>query len=120
MAANDVMVGPDWQDMDVLRSPKIQDFAKKVSYQGHPEFGTKQTVLVEVTAGGKTFKAERSYSKERGPWGDLRMTEQEILDKFRHNASRLLTADKIDRAVSTAMELEKVGNVSELMEQVTL
>jgi 2-methylcitrate dehydratase PrpD len=120
-AAYDLMIGADWQDMDMLQSPKIQEFARKVNYQGHPEFPTRQTVRVEVTAKGQTSAEEAAYSKERGPWGDnLRMTDADIIEKFRHNASRILTREKIDRAVNAFMELEKVGNISEVMAQVTL
>ena len=115
------MIGVDWQDMDMLQSPKIQEFAKKVNYQGHPEFPTKQTVRVEVSAKGQTFADEGTYSKERGPWGDkLRMTEADIIAKFRHNASRILTSEKIDGAVNAFMELEKLDSISGLLEQVTL
>lgn len=119
-AAHDVMVGVDWQDMDMLQTPKIQEFAKKVSYQGHPEFGKRQVVMVEVTAKGNTFKEELAFSKDRGPWGDIQTIDKDLIEKFRHNASRILTKDKIEGAIKTLLELEKVENVSEFMDQVTL
>jgi 2-methylcitrate dehydratase PrpD len=120
VAAHDVAAGAEWQDMDMLQTPKIQELAKKVNYQAHPEFGQRQIVRVEVTAGGKMFEEEKTYSQDNGPWGDLRLTEKDIIDKFRHNASRILTRDKTDRAVNIIMELDKVESVPEIMDEVTL
>jgi len=38
------------------------------------------------------------------------------ITKFRHNAERVLTRDKIEKAVEAFTNLEKVGNVNEAME----
>jgi hypothetical protein len=74
--------------------------------------------MVEVVARGKTFKEERMY--HRGfPTPDFRATDEELVEKFRHNASRILPRNKTDRAVKALLELETMGNVSELMEQVS-
>lgn len=109
-----------------MREPKILEFAKKVSVQVHPEFGkhllkdpSSHLGKVEVVARGKTFTEERVYS--RGTHGtDLELTDEELVEKFRHNASRILTQDNIEGAVKAILGLETVENISELMDLVTL
>ena len=42
------------------------------------------------------------------------------MEKFRGNASRILTEDKINEAIKSLLELEMVENIPELLKQVTL
>jgi 2-methylcitrate dehydratase PrpD len=121
LAAHRVRIGAEWQDWDTVTDPKILEFAKKVSYQGHPEFGEKQSAVVEVVAKGKTFREEKEYALTRGSAGtEFQLTYEELEAKYRHNASRILTEDKIEGSVRSLLELETLENVSALMEQVTL
>ena len=68
---------------------------------------------------GKTFTEERLYGKGT-PGTDLEFTDEELEEKFRHNASRILTQNKIEGAVKSIWEVETVENISELVDQVTL
>jgi 2-methylcitrate dehydratase PrpD len=113
MAAYGVPTGVDWQDWDKLTDPKITKFAQKVTFQGDPEFWKTQLTKVEVVAGGKIFKEE--LSGFTAPLG-----EKELVEKFRHNAARALTVDKIDKAVNTFTTLEKTDKVSQLISEITL
>ena len=113
MTAYGYPTGVDWQDWDKMTDPKIVNFAKKVTVKGNPEFGETQISRVEVVARGQTFTQELAgYT--------ARLTEQELVEKFRHNATRNLTQDKIDKAIETLLALEKTDKVSQLMEAVTL
>jgi hypothetical protein len=47
------------------------------------------------------------------------MTQDELADKFRQNAARVLTQRKIDKAVKLFINLENVKNVQEVMKEVT-
>lgn len=114
MAANGVPKGADWQDLEIVRSPWIQEFARKVNYQAHPEFGKKMISAVEVRARGKTFKEEKKFTDVH------ELTVEELIAKFKHNASKILTRDKIEKAVTAFFELEKIRNTSELMALVTM
>jgi 2-methylcitrate dehydratase PrpD len=126
VAAYRVRIGAEWQDLDLVRRPEILEFAKKVSFQEHPGFMKKLREApgshlgkVEVVARGNKYTEERVYS--RGTYGtDLQMSEEELVEKFRHNASGILTQGKINGAVKALLELEKVENIVDLMKQVTL
>jgi len=72
----------------------------------------------EVTAGGKTFTVERKY--RRGTAGtEACLTDDEITEKFRHNAERVLTKKQIENAVSALTDIENLDNISQLMDYVT-
>ena len=114
MAAHGIPKGADWQDMEMARSPGIDEFSKKVAYTVNPEFGQKQVSLVEVVARGRTFKGEAPFSALH------ELTGEELVEKYRHNASKILTQDKIEGSVKALLELENVKNISELISQVTL
>jgi 2-methylcitrate dehydratase PrpD len=113
MAANGIPKGADWQNLEIARSPRIQDFARKVSYQAHPEFGTKMSSMVEVSARGTILREEKRFIDVHD------LTDVELIEKFKHNAFRILTAQKIENAIHCILELENVKDISELMSQVT-
>ena len=126
LAAHRIKVGVEWQDWDTVKKPEIFEFAQKVSLQVHPKFGkelqrdpSSHLCKVEVVTKGKTFIEEKIYSRGT-PGTDLGLTDEELVAKFKHNASRILTQAKIKEAIESLLELEAVGNISELMEQVTI
>jgi len=121
LAAHRLRIGAEWQDWDTVTDPKILEFAKKVNCRGKPEFGEKQSAVVEVVAKGKTFREEKEYALARGSAGtEFQLTYEELEAKYRHNASRILTKDKIEGSVRSLLELETLSNVSALTKQVTL
>jgi len=124
VAAHRVTIGVEWQDLDTMRNPKILKFMKKVSYQAHPEYGIQRRKheltsigMVEVVAKGKTFREQSLYPRG-APVTGMEFTDKELEEKFRHNASRILTHNKIEGAVKALLELEIVGKISELMKLV--
>ena len=109
-----------------MDKPEIHEFVKKVSFGEHPDFNREKRKnprshigKVEVVARGQTFIEERYFSKGT-PGTEFAMTEDELIEKFRHNASRILTKDKTNGAVKAILGLEKVKHISELMEQICL
>lgn len=122
-----VRIGPDWQDAQTINNPEIAEFMKKVSFLPHPEF-TKvfsenprtDLSLVEVVAKGQTFKQETMFAKGTHSPREFRMTDEELVEKFKSNVSRVLPESKIDRAVESLLGLEKVENVAEIMRLVTI
>ena len=120
MVAYGIRTGVDWYDWGTITDPKIVAFAEKVSLQVNPPIEDKPSgTRVEVVAGGKTFREEQARAR-RGFGAESQMTDAELVDKYRHNASRILTQDKIDKSVASLMGLEKVENVRSLMAQVTM
>jgi 2-methylcitrate dehydratase PrpD len=125
VAAHRVAIGPEWHDKATVRDPQILKFMEKVTIQKHPDY---QKVLAEdplsalakceVAARGKVFTVERNH--RRGTAGtEAAATDDDIIRKFRHNAERILSQDKIGRAVDMFMNLEKIDNISKLINEVT-
>jgi len=125
-AAHRIKVGADWQDWDTIRNPEIREFMKKVTMLVDPKaMEAKQKdprswfSRVEVVARGKTYVEEAMYTRWTN-FTDLRATDEELVDKFRGNAARLLTQNKIEEAVKCVLELERVEDITRLVNLITL
>ena len=126
VAAHRIKIGPDWQDWSTIRNPKIREFMKKVSMHVDPasiEAKRKDPrswlARVEVTAKGKAYVEKRMYAKGTS-FTDLKATDQDLVEKFKDNASTLLTKNKIDKAVQCLLELEKLDDITALVNHITL
>lgn len=125
VAAHRVAIGPEWHDKSTVKNPDILKFMDKVAVYPHP--GYRQDLAkdplsalakCEVTARGKIFTVERNH--RRGTIGtEAAPTVDDLIYKFKHNAERILTQEKINRAVKMFLELEKVNSISQLMREVT-
>jgi 2-methylcitrate dehydratase PrpD len=114
-----IRVGVEWQDMDTLRSPEIQGFARKVEVIVHPETAVKpQLTTLEITAKGKVFKGEKTLPKGVAEGGEA-MSDRDLETKYRHNAQRVLTLDQIENSTNSLLNLEKVDKVSRLMAELS-
>jgi len=121
IAANRLPVGMEWQDLDRVKTPEILDFARKVSFHFYPEENKNLKInTVEVLARGKVYKGEVKTGVRGSPIKGLQMTDEELAEKFRHNASRILTRDKVEGAIKTIFELEKTRNIQGLIPLITL
>jgi len=130
VAAHRVTRGVEWVDPDTMNNPKILKFIDKVTSQADPDYMKKYTEVmekdplsalakVEVAARGQTFTVERNH--RQGTTGtEASWTDKEVVEKFRHNAARILTKGKIEKAVEALVNLEKIDNISQLMRYVTL
>ncbi len=130
VAAHRIKRGVEWLDPDTRQNPQILEFMDKVISQTDPDYMAKYMSVMEkdplsalakvqVIARGQTFTVEREHRK--GTTGtEAAATEDELIEKFRHNAVRILTKDKINRAVEALVNLENIGNISQLMRQVTI
>jgi len=120
-----------WHDPEVKHDPKILDFIKRTSPAvDEKDFGlanpedprysqmTKEPTYTLVVAKGKTFKEMTPYQKGRWTPDEFRATDQELVNKFIDNASRILHPDRAKEAAQTILELEKVKNVAHLIEMV--
>jgi 2-methylcitrate dehydratase PrpD len=129
----------DWYRPAVMKNPAIAEFRKKVAIQLDPKVMMEQIgerisqfprvikqvpTTVEVVARGTTFSASVEYAKGDPPsWEpDLQMTEEELKEKFRLNASSILGVSlgwnkKVEGIIDTILNLEKLGSIRELAEQ---
>jgi 2-methylcitrate dehydratase PrpD len=130
VAAYRIRRGVEWLDPDTRQNPQILQFMDKIVSQADPDYMAKYMNVMEkdplsalakvqVVARGQTFTVEREHRK--GTTGtEAAATEEELIEKFRHNAVRVLTEDKINRAVEALVNLENIGDISQLMRQVTI
>ena len=122
----------DWQNLNTIRNPKIREFMQRISNHPHPDFGkimlkTPQARIakVEVAAKGKTFVDEGVFVRGQSYRGrtypeEARQSDEWLINKFKRNTAKVLPSFKMDKAPQVILELEKMGNVSELMELVTV
>jgi len=125
-AAHRIKIGGDWQDWDTIRNPRIREFMKKVTMLVDPKaMEAKRNdprswfSRVEVVAKGKNYVEETTYARWTN-FTDVKATDEELVDKFRSNAGRILTQNKIEDAVNCILELERVEDIAELMNLTTL
>jgi 2-methylcitrate dehydratase PrpD len=121
-AANRVSFA-EWQDPEKIRNSNILKFMDKVSIEAHPKFFEVQAkepgsvmTTVEVTTKARVFKEEGKFSKGV----PATMTDDDLVEKFRVNVSKVLPPQKVDKAVAYLMDLENVKTISEIVKQVTL
>jgi 2-methylcitrate dehydratase PrpD len=127
VAAHRVRIGAEWQDSNTIKDARILEFMKKVSFAPHPDYGkavletaTSNLAMVEVIARGRTFREEKAYFEGAAFPETARLKDEELIEKFEHNAATILTQDKIAKAVSSIWELEEIADVSELLKLVSL
>ena len=112
----------EWQDPDTLSDSSIINFMDKVSQGAHPDFVKVQgdeplsnMTTVELNAKGKIFKAEGKYPKGLPKPDFARMTDEDLLRKFKVNATKVLPREKVDAVVAYLMNLERGQNISDLV-----
>ncbi len=123
LAAHRVVPGKDWQDPELIHSPSVLDLMKRVRHDPHPDFvdairshPSSRPTRVEIRARGQVFVGEKLFPKGvASPDPDSYMTNEELIEKFRHNASEVLTVEAIDDAIDTIMNLEKCEDMSRAM-----
>ncbi len=123
VAAHQIARGPEWHDKATVRDPRIQRFMPKVAVQEHPDYEKSLArdplsalSKCQGSAGGREYVVEREH--RRGTVGtELAFSDDEIASKFRHNAERVLTQEKITRAEGMLRHLEDVKHISDLFQE---
>jgi 2-methylcitrate dehydratase PrpD len=125
VAAHRVRIGVEWQDLDMIRNPKILEYGKKITCLPIPNFGKpgadgkpQVSSRVEVTARGQTF-TQSSGMPRGGAHGTL-LKDEDLVAKFRHNAERILTQDKIEAALHGLLNLETCTSINNIMPHLSM
>jgi len=113
-----------WHDPEVRHDPRLIDFMQRVTMVlDEKEFGLAKLedpranlMRLEVVAKGKTFKEKIPHPRGRWTPEEFRFTDQDLINKFTDNASRIIPSNRVNEAAKTTLELEKLGNISHLME----
>jgi 2-methylcitrate dehydratase PrpD len=124
LAAHRIPPGKDWQDPDVVFDPSVLDVMGKVVWKSHPDWAAAvsadpvaRPTRVEIVARGETFVGERAYPKgSRSPDPSTYTTNDEIIAKFFHNASGVITTEDAEWVAERVMNLEQLDDVSVLMD----
>ena len=75
---------------------------------------------ITVVAGGKAFDAYTDYAIG-DPWvAETRMSDDQLREKFRSFCHNIIRSTKTEEAIESIYELEKLGNIAELAELLTL
>jgi 2-methylcitrate dehydratase PrpD len=125
VAAHRIPVGIDWIEPQTMKNPDILKFMDKITGVSHPDYlkvlesdPLSSLSKVDVVARGQTFSVERKY--RRGTVGTpARLTDDETVAKFLHNAARILPASKAKQAVADFLDLENVPDISRLFQHIT-
>jgi 2-methylcitrate dehydratase PrpD len=130
LLAHRVRRGVEWVDPDTMKDTAILGFMDKVTFHADPDFAKKaetariedprvRPARVEVTARGKVFNHEIKF-RRGDTFTDLNWTQEDAVGKFQHNAERILTRGKIERAIKVLLNLERINQVSQLINEITL
>ena len=112
LALAEGVAGEDmFTDKKVL-DPKMIALRKKVKAGVVPRYKDTEAKVTIATKGGKKYSAYVDTPK-----GDPRNppTDEDLENKFRSLAPRVLSKPKIDRLIRTIWNLEKLGNVRQLI-----
>ena len=102
-------------------APRMRQALEKVQVNAHPEWPADDTsrrrspVTIRMQD-GRTFT--RTVDKVRGSPGNP-MTREELLDKYRGCASRVLTGDRLERSIAALENLDRLPAATELMDTLT-
>ena len=120
--------GPEWTKEETLTSPKLAEMTKKIIHGEHPDalkmsaawtghpgkIFSQPPTSIEVVSKKGSFSAD-SVDIPGDSWNPkAKMTDDEIINKFRNNASYVLGNNQIDRIIDLVGSLEKIENISEL------
>lgn len=122
VAAHRIKIGADWQSLSTITNPSIRDFMNKVSFKPHPHFdeimlkGRMSSLSrVEVVARGRTFSEEKTWMKGDPFPEEARITDEELVEKFRNNGRGVLPNDRIEKAVKLIFGLDEIEDIRELI-----
>ena len=124
IAAHQVPPGRDWQDPAVVYAPSVLDVMSRVIWKAHPDWAaayskdpSARPSRVEIVAKGTTFAADRSYPKgTASPDPTTYMTTDELVVKFRHNASAVLDEATTERLIGGLLTLETLPSITPMLE----
>jgi 2-methylcitrate dehydratase PrpD len=123
-----IPAGPEWCTEETLKSPEVAAMSRKITHGEHPEamkmtaawkghpgklFSQPPTSIEVVTKKG-TFTAESTDIPGDSWNARARLSEGEIVAKFRRNASYVLDGESTDALLEMVRNLDSVGDINEL------
>lgn len=123
VAAHLVPPGRAWQDPKVVHDPSVMGLMDRITTEVHPDYAqallsnaARRPARIELRARGQTFVEEKAYPKgSPSPDPESFMSNDELAQKFRHNADGVLAPADIDSIIDAVMHLEQVDNFASVM-----
>jgi len=106
---------------EALSDPFVWEMLSKIKVVANAEIdalfpGTKRAIVTITTEDGASFTKQADHAKGRA---ESPLSDDELIDKFRANASHAMSESQMDRIVDTTFALENVGTVGEYMKLLT-
>ena len=100
-----------------LTDPFVWDMLTKIKVVANAEIdamfpGVKRAIVTITTADGASFTKQADHAKG---CTESPLTDEELIDKFRSNASHAMSAKRMDKIVEATFALEDVANTAEYM-----
>jgi len=115
-----------WQDIKVREDQRIRKFMDRVEVNiivDEKEFilakledSKSYQMKTEVTAKGKVFRITSSFAKGSGDSLEFRNTDEELIEKFTSNVSRIMTPNKANEIAESILELDRLGDIRKFTE----
>jgi len=123
MGAQRLAPGRRWQDPEVVFSPAVLELMDKIEHEVHPDYvkllttqGASRPARLEIRARGQVFAGERRYPKgSPSPEPDSRMSDAELVEKFKRNAEGVLADAAQDEVIDRVMNIEGQPDIRALM-----
>jgi 2-methylcitrate dehydratase PrpD len=116
LVANRVKAGPLWQSDGILNDERVREFMNKVKVLtslDREAIGQPQVKVVALKDN------EQKIYSQSGLSANMEMSEKDLIDKFRRNASGLIEEKNVDEAIDLLLGLEDVKNISSLFKVVS-
>jgi len=102
---------------EALADPFIRETLPKIVVVADPEIdavfpGVKRAIVTITTDDGQSYTVQEDHAKGRA---ENPLTDEELVAKFRANASHALTESAMDRVVDATFALEEIATVGEYM-----
>ncbi|MFG3618616.1 MmgE/PrpD family protein [Nocardia sp. NPDC047654] len=123
VGAHNITPSKAWHDPELVFSRSVMDLMERVTFQPHPDYfealsahPSARPARIEVDARGTTFVADRVYPKgSPTPDPETRMTDAELIAKFRVNADGVIPESRMDSIVEVVFDLESVDDFATVM-----
>lgn len=106
---------------EALTDPFVWEMLSKIKVVANPEIdamfpAVKRAIVTVTTEDGRSFTQQADHAKGRA---ENPLSDEELVDKFRSNASHVMSDAKQERIVQATFSLETMPTVGEYMQLLT-
>lgn len=102
---------------EAIKDPFVWETLPKIKVVANPEIdamfpGVKRAIVTITTEDGTSYTKQADHAKGRA---ENPLSDAELIDKFKANASHVLTDGAMDKLVDATFSLEQIGHVADYM-----